>query len=105
MTSKLIRTQDITPPCDKTFIIWVNDKPLSAIQGESVLSALLASNYKSLMKNDHAICNGAYCGMGVCHNCYVQVNSQYKKRACQTIVQAGMKIKTLSNRFDNAQND
>jgi len=37
--------------------------------------------------------------MGVCHCCLVSINGRPKRRACQTVVQPGMQVETLSNRI------
>ena len=63
------RSQDITHCVDQPFVIFVDGQPIKAIEGESILSALLASDIRQLMQNDYGKHSGAYCGMGVCHCC------------------------------------
>ncbi|MEI8595924.1 (2Fe-2S)-binding protein [Photobacterium sp. Hal280] len=96
--ASITRTQDITPLKDSTFCVSVNDIEVKAVAGESVLSTLLASEFRRLMKNDFGASSGAYCGMGVCHCCLVEINGRHKQRACQTLVQPSMKIRTCRNR-------
>ncbi|UXI03165.1 (2Fe-2S)-binding protein [Photobacterium sp. TY1-4] len=91
------RTQDITEALDKPFSIQVDGISIPAVEGESVLSALLASNIRQLMKNDYGAESGAYCGMGVCHCCLIHIDGRHKQRACQTIVKPDMNIETGRN--------
>lgn len=93
----LERNQDITKLIDPPFYIYVNGKHIQAVEGESVLSALLASNIRRLMTNDYGAESGAYCGMGICHCCLVHIDGRNKQKACQTIVQPDMKVETNRN--------
>ncbi|WP_040696260.1 2Fe-2S iron-sulfur cluster-binding protein [Pseudoalteromonas citrea] len=95
----LRRTKDIVPITSPSFEITVNQRQVTASEGETILSVLLATEHKALMVNDHQGISGAYCGMGVCHCCHVKVNKRYKKRACQTVVKPQMVVETLTNRF------
>lgn len=92
-----IRKQDITSAVDKPFSIRVDGRAIEAIEGESVLSALLAANIRQLMKNDYGTESGAYCGMGVCHCCLLHIDGKHKQRACQTVVKPDMNISTGHN--------
>ena len=93
------REQDITPANEKSISITVDNEVIEAIPGESVLSTLLATSKKRVMKNDHEVNSGAYCGMGVCHCCHVEIDGKHKQRACQTIVKANMTVNTNVNRM------
>lgn len=95
----LSRHADITPLVGKTYTIEVDGAQVEAAEGETVLSAVMAIGKKQVMCNDHTETCGAYCGMGICHCCHVTVDGKYKQRACRTLVQDGMQIKTQSNRF------
>ncbi|OOE35338.1 (2Fe-2S)-binding protein [Salinivibrio kushneri] len=91
------RNQDITDAVGKTFSIHVNGETIPAIAGESVLSTLLASNIRALSKNDYGRLASAYCGMGVCHCCTLEINGRHKQRACQVAVRPDMDIRTETN--------
>ena len=75
------RSQDITDCVDRPFVIFVDGQPIKALEGESILSALLASDIRQLMQNDYGAHSGAYCGMGVCHCCLLHVDGRHKKKA------------------------
>jgi len=91
------RSQDITDAVGQTFSIRVNGETVPAIAGESVLSTLLASNIRALSKNDYGRLASAYCGMGVCHCCTLEINGRHKQRACQVAVQPDMDVRTEAN--------
>ncbi|KZN62339.1 hypothetical protein N473_19735 [Pseudoalteromonas luteoviolacea CPMOR-1] len=93
------RTKDITPLDSITFQILIDEQPITACEGETVLSVLQAANIKQVCENDRKVITGGYCAMGVCHCCHVKVNKRYKQRACQTLVEPNMQVETLSNRF------
>lgn len=95
------RNEDITPLVDQGFEILVDGKRVRVSEGETVLSAMLAVGLRQIMKNDHSVTSGAYCGMGICHCCHVTIDGKYKCRACKTVVKAGMNVKTQDNRFEN----
>ena len=96
------RSQDITDCVDRPFVIFVDGQPIKALEGESILSALLASDIRQLMQNDYGAHSGAYCGMGVCHCCLLHVDGQHKKKACQTLVQPNMNVETHRNNVTEA---
>ncbi|OOE71901.1 (2Fe-2S)-binding protein [Salinivibrio sp. ML290] len=91
------RNQDIIDAVGETFSIHVNGETVPAIAGESVLSTLLASNIRALSKNDYGRLASAYCGMGVCHCCTLEINGRHKQRACQVAVQPDMDVRTEAN--------
>lgn len=97
---KLDRKQDIVPPSGQFTQVWVDDQKVDAVLGENILSVLFAVGKNAITQNDHAKVSGAYCGMGVCHCCNVQVNGRHKQKACQTLIEPGMCINTQKNRLE-----
>ncbi|MCO7518651.1 MULTISPECIES: cyanide-forming glycine dehydrogenase subunit HcnA [unclassified Pseudomonas] len=94
----LQRKHDIQPLEGAEMTLLVNGLPTVASAGETVLSVLNAVGLRQVARNDHGQLSGAYCGMGVCHCCLVQIDGRPKRRACQTVVRAGMRIETEVNR-------
>lgn len=94
----LNRKYDIQPLMQADLTIVLNGQVVSAAQGETVLSVLNAVGVRQLSPNDHAQVSGAYCGMGVCYCCLVNIDGRYKRRACQTVVRPGMQVETGLNR-------
>ncbi|MGH8382814.1 cyanide-forming glycine dehydrogenase subunit HcnA [Pseudomonas sp.] len=95
----LDRKLDIQPLSRADMTIQLNGQPIEVAAGETVLTVLNAVGLRQVARNDHAQLSGAFCGMGVCHCCLVSINGRPKRRACQTVVQPGMQVETLSNRF------
>ena len=78
------------------FEIEVDGHKFPAYEGETVATTLLAAGIQNF---HHAPDQGSepsrlYCGMGVCLQCLVTVNGVLSCRACQLLVQPGMKVET-----------
>lgn len=94
----LVRKLDIQPLSGDGLTIHLNGLPVVVAPGETVLTVLNAVGLRQVARNDHGQISGAFCGMGVCHCCLVQIDGRPKRRACQTIVKPGMSIETEVNR-------
>ncbi|WP_028693098.1 (2Fe-2S)-binding protein [Pseudomonas cremoricolorata] len=91
------RILDIQPLAADQLSLQVNGTQVTAAAGETVLSVLNAVGLRQVARNDHGQLSGAFCGMGVCHCCLVAIDGRAKRRACQTVVRAGMRIETQVN--------
>ncbi|MFA7892059.1 (2Fe-2S)-binding protein [Pseudomonas putida] len=91
------RTLDIQPLPAEQISLSINGTAVTAVPGETVLSVLNAVGVRQLALNDHGQVSGAFCGMGVCHCCLVAIDGRPKRRACQTLVRAGMRVETQVN--------
>jgi sarcosine oxidase subunit alpha len=75
-------TQNVTRPAAVT--IHVNGRDVTAYEGESLATALLAANIVR-----------TYCNMGVCFDCLVEIEHEGRSRrvrACLTAVRAGLRV-------------
>lgn len=97
----LQRMHDIQQLRGEQFTISVDNQPVSASAGETVINVLSAIGLRAFSTNDHHNAGGGYCWMGVCHNCLIRIDGRYKRRACQTIVKPGMVIQTQANRISD----
>lgn len=88
------------PEGEGDIVFTIDGQPVNAMSGETVLAVLNALGKRAIARNDHQQLMGAYCGMGICHCCLVKINDRHKQRACQTQVQAGMRVETATNRFE-----
>ena len=75
--------------------IIINDKVITAIDGEPIASALIAAGIKTfritrVMKESR----GYFCGIGLCSDCMMVVDGVPNVRTCITPVKEGMKIET-----------
>ena len=95
----LHRKHDIQTLNGATMTLYINDQSVTAAEGETVLTVLNALGLRQIACNDHQEIMGSYCGMGVCHSCLVNIGGRYKQRACQTVVQPGMRVETRTNRL------
>ncbi len=78
----------------KRITITVNGIPVTAHEGESVHAALTTAGIYLLRQPLPGEARGAFCGMGLCYECLVTVNHIPDQRACMTVVQDGMEIRT-----------
>ena len=73
--------------------VWVNDRKVSAYEGEPLHAVLLVAGYRELRRtvseNEH---RGFFCGMGVCYECLVTVDNKFQERACVLEVYDGMRV-------------
>jgi len=75
----------------------VDGLPLCAFRGETVAAALLAAGKRALRTTSRrAEPRGLYCGIGVCFDCVMTIDGRPNVRACQTQVQAGMRVESQS---------
>ena len=75
------------------FDISVNGVPTRAYPGETIAGVLLAAGitmFRRTVEMNRE--RGAFCGMGVCYDCLVDVDGRRRLRACMTAAAPGMKI-------------
>jgi NADH dehydrogenase/NADH:ubiquinone oxidoreductase subunit G len=95
VTTNVVRPQAVT--------IHINDKEVSAYEGETVATALIAAGVLTMSRDDvpHASAGRArspFCNMGVCFDCLVEIShaasdvAPLRARACLTPVRAGLRI-------------
>ena len=65
---------------------------LNAYPGDSVAAALTSYGIMDLRETASGESRGIFCGMGVCHECLVDIDGEQNKRACMTKLKNGMKI-------------
>ena len=82
-------------PAHRRLIIHVDGRPVEAMEGQTVASALLAAGIRTLhLSSKSREPRGLYCGMGVCYECLVTVDGAHAVRACLTLVADGMQVET-----------
>ncbi len=68
---------------------------IAAAPGETIAVALLVAGVSSLRTTSRLNePRGIFCNMGVCFDCLIEVDGHANQRACQTIVRAGMQVRT-----------
>lgn len=79
----------------KTIHFTFNNKQLNGLQGDSIGSALLESNIRTLRYDQSTgEPRGLFCGIGRCYECRVQVVDQGSVRACITPLTEDMRIES-----------
>lgn len=84
----------IAPFTSATATLYVDDTPLTAHEGETVLAAVLC-HLPYLRSHDvDASPRAGFCLMGACQDCWIWFSDGARGRACTTLVQDGMRIST-----------
>jgi len=77
------------------FTIRVDGEPVMAYHGETLAAVLLAAGKMVMRKTFKGhMGRGYYCGMGICHECLVELGDGTKVRSCQTLAEPDMEIWT-----------
>ena len=80
---------------NRQFEIEVDGEKITAYEGETVASALIAARKMTTQmtpkKNEP---RGVCCGIGLCYSCIMVINGVPNTRACQTIVKPGLCAET-----------
>jgi D-hydroxyproline dehydrogenase subunit gamma len=95
ITTNVSRPQAVT--------IQVNGREVSAYEGETVATALIAADVLTMSRDDasHSASGrprSPYCNMGVCFDCMVEIEDgvdgvPLRVRACLTPVRAGLRVR------------
>ena len=67
-------------------------RPIAAAPGQSLAAALAAAGEFTLGTGKDGRPRGAFCGMGVCHDCLVVVDGRPGQRACMTKARDGLAV-------------
>lgn len=66
---------------------------IAARRGESLAAALTGDGVRVLRSNRSGDERGLFCGMGVCHDCIVEVDGYANQRSCMTKVDRPMQVR------------
>ena len=73
----------------------VDGAPASALEGDTLLTALLASGRRVRQSEFGGETRAGFCLMAACQDCWVWTAAGERLRACSTPVAAGMRILTI----------
>ena len=81
----VVPSVDPIGPGDPTPItITVNGSPVSGVLGQTLAGVMIAADVLAWRTTRRrGLPRGAFCGIGVCFDCLVDVNGQRDVRACQ----------------------
>jgi len=78
----------------ETVVVVVNGVLVTMPVGAMVSAAILKAGVSSFRRSVSGEPRGPLCGMGICFECRVTVDSETHVRSCQTVCQNGMDIRT-----------
>lgn len=74
--------------------LTVNNSPITAAEGTTLAAAILNSGVAVFHHSITGEERAPLCGMGICFECRVTVNSEPHLRSCTVIVEEGMEVLT-----------
>ena len=81
------------PEPEESFSIDVDGISVPARPGQTIAAALLAAGVRAWRRTPSGAPRGLFCGMGVCFDCVVSVDSLPGQRACITPALRGMHVR------------
>lgn len=81
---------------DRPAVVFELDgRPASALAGDTVLTAVLTQSRQLRVNEFSGQPRAGFCMMGACQDCWVRLDDGRSLRACQTMIEPGMRIRTL----------
>jgi predicted molibdopterin-dependent oxidoreductase YjgC len=85
-------------PAPRTVTLTIEGVETFASPGDTVAAAMLVASFThNRLMPLNAQPRGPYCMMGICFDCLVEIDGVPNQRACQTLVQEGMRVKIQAN--------
>lgn len=81
------------PDTGPTVTLTVDGETITARAGETLAAALLAHSGSATRTTQTGAERAAYCMMGVCFDCVVEVDGQPNTQACMVQVRDGMEVR------------
>ena len=72
----------------------LDGRPVTALAGDTVLTAVLTQAAQLRCNEFGAEPRAGFCLMGACQDCWIATESGERLRACQTFIEAGMRLLT-----------
>jgi predicted molibdopterin-dependent oxidoreductase YjgC len=72
----------------------LDGRPCAGLAGDTVLTAILTHAERLHESDASAAPRAGFCLMGACQDCWVQLTSGERLRACTTLLEAGMRLRT-----------
>lgn len=83
----------------------LDGEPLTARPGDTVAAALLAHSGAASRQSVNGSSRTAFCMMGVCFDCLIEVDGQPNTQGCMTLVRDGMALRRQRGLRDIARSD
>ncbi|KAA1380708.1 (2Fe-2S)-binding protein [Aeromicrobium fastidiosum] len=88
----------IASPDARRVQIVVDDVEVTAFEGDTVATALLAGGITAFHRGVDLTPRTPFCNMGTCFECTVTIDDRRLRRACVTPVRPGMRVETGESR-------
>ena len=97
MSSPLLTRIASAVPRDE-IAFTLDGRPCTALEGDTVLTALLTQGQRLRESDFSSLPRAGFCLMGACQDCWVQLESGERLRACTTPLVPGMHVRTGARR-------
>jgi hypothetical protein len=74
--------------------LWVDGRPVWALEGDTLLTALLLSGHRLRASEFGDGPRAGFCNMGACQDCWIALEDGTRMRACGEFVRDGMRVLT-----------
>ncbi|MBK1624101.1 (2Fe-2S)-binding protein [Afifella marina] len=75
---------------------FVNGRPATALSGDTVLTALLTHDHEVRLSEILEQPRAGFCLMGACQDCWIWTEDGKRVRACSTMIEPDMRLRTRS---------
>ena len=90
--SAILQRIDLAPRIALSFVL--DGKACSAQQGDTVLTAILTQATRLRESEFGGAARAGFCLMGACQDCWVMSEDGQRLRACSTLIDDGMRLRT-----------
>ena len=95
-TPILKRIEGLVPRDEIAFTL--DGRACTAFEGDTVLTAILTQSQRLRESDFSGAPRAGFCLMGACQDCWVQLESGERLRACTTMLVPGMQVATGARR-------
>ena len=92
----LTRLEGLAPRDEIAFAL--DGRACTAFEGDTVLTAILTRSQRLRQGDFSDAPRAGFCLMGACQDCWVQLESGERLRACTTMLVPGMQVRTGARR-------
>jgi NADPH-dependent 2,4-dienoyl-CoA reductase/sulfur reductase-like enzyme len=89
-------------PASRPIAIEFRGRRIECLEGDSLAAALVEAGELGCREAADGSLRGVFCGMGVCHECLVEIDGIHGHRACVTPARDGMRVERQPTRPDLA---
>lgn len=91
MNGRFVRLAETDRP---SLTIHVDGAPMSALEGDTLMVAMLTSGRRLRQSEFGDGARSGFCLMAACQDCWVWAENGTKLRACSTLAEKGLRVRT-----------